>query len=149
MYLKSTRRWYEANGTQHTGRQWFLLLVQPGTPHTSLSGYMSYTPIMNDDKPRGIVRKVALEQLGHWMMGYARAFGYSIVCSGDYGADGLVKTVAQEVYDKAVPLSDDVYQTWAKDSTGHNCAGVSGKVVRQWALDNFGKLAPKGARLSD
>jgi len=148
MYIKPARRWYEANGTQHTGRQWFLILVQPGDPHTSIDGYKSFTPRFPDDsKPRAIVRKVALEQLGHWMMGYAHAFGERITCSGDYGADGLVRTVSQAVYDKAVELPDEVYLAWAKDDTGWNSAGVSGKVLRQWALDNFEKLAPKGATL--
>ena len=144
MYIKATRRCY-AGTEQHTGRQWFLLLVEPGKKVKSLSGYEYYASDMGGPRPRAIVRKVALGQLGHFMMGYAHAFGHKIPCTGDYGNLGLICSVDKDVYDKAVELPEEVYQAWATDTTGWNSAGKSGVPLRKWAIENFSELAPVGA----
>lgn len=151
MYIKSTRRWIEGGRntghTQHTGRQWFLILVQPGYMVEGLSGYKHYisSAADMDNKPRALVRKVALSQFGPWMMGTARAFGERITCTGDYGNSGLVCTVSRELYEKAIELPEEIYQAWAQDTTGWNDAGASGPILRAWAIGAFDKLAPKGA----
>lgn len=131
MYILPTRQYYDSSGQQHAGRQWFLILVQTNDR-------------INDI--RAIVRKVALSQFGHWMMGTARAFNHSITISGSYGSDGLPKTVDKEVYDRAVPLPQYLYDAW-NNGGGWNSAGKEAPLMRQWAIDNFEALAPKGASL--
>lgn len=149
MYIRPTRTWYDNNG-QHADRQWFLILVQPGRlVHSTIDNYDYHEAIKIDGsypRPRAIVRKVALEQLGNFMMGYAKAFGHKITISGTYGADGLPRTVAQEVYDRAIPLPDELYDAW-NNGGGWNSAGTEAPAMRRWALDNFDRLSPEGAKL--
>ena len=132
MYIKNTRSYYESDGTQHAGRQWFLILVQDENEKCG------------PDNMRAIVRKVALEQCGHFMMGYARAFGHKLILSGSYGSDGLPKSVPSDVFDRAVPLPSELYDAW-NHGGGWNSAGNEAKDMRQWAIDNFEQLAPNGA----
>ena len=151
MYIKPTSVYYDGSG-QCTRRQWFLILVDPGRKVKSVTSdyeyYLAeYATGKNLPIPmRAIVRKVAMGQCGHFMMGYARAFGHSIILSGTYGADGLCRTVAKEVWDKAVIVPRWLYQEWAHGE-GWNSAGSEGPAMRQWALENFEALAPKGATL--
>lgn len=145
MYIKPTRSWYEAP----LMRQWSLIMCTPGRKVKSFtSDYEYYIADYNGAKApiRCIIRKVALEQLGHWMMGYARAFGHTITISGDYGSDGLPKNVDREVWNKAIPLPDELYDAW-NDGGGWNSCGSEAPLMRQWALENFEALAPKGATL--
>jgi len=149
MYIKPTRTYYKGT-SQCSARQWFLILVTPGRKVKSVtSDYEYYLADYGNSGRipiRCIVRKVALEQLGHWMMGYARAFGHRITISGSYGSDGLPTDVDREVWDKAIPLPDELYDAWNKGE-GWNSCGSEAPLIRQWALDNFKELAPKGATL--
>ena len=148
MYIKPTSVYYDGT-LQCTRRQWFLILVNPGKKAKSVtSDYEYYLADYEGLRVpmRAIVRKVAMQQCGHFMMGYARAFGHIITISGTYGADGLCRSVDREVWDKAVEVPDWLYEEWAHGK-GWNSAGSEGPAMRQWALENFEALAPKGAIL--
>lgn len=90
---------YYDSGSQRHSRGSFLLLACDHSDRMILPGG-------DDDRPEviqlgkigghryyarlyGCVRTVALEQLGHFMMGTARVGGQRIVVSGAYGSDGL------------------------------------------------------------
>lgn len=128
MYIKPTVSGYLSDGTQVARRQLFLILVQP-------EGGTGKEPI------RALVRKVALEQCGHFMMGKARAFGYSIRICGSYGNNGLPRDVPQKVYDKAYPIPDDLYDAW-RTGGGWNSCGSEATMFRDWALKNLPNLGP-------
>lgn len=94
------------------------------------------------------VRKVGLKQLGHFMMGSFRIGGQSVTVSGPYGSDGLPLEY-DKLNDKArsllVPVPEDLArQYWSGD--GHNDVGGEAPAMRQWALDNLGKLRGNHAR---
>lgn len=88
---------------------------------------------------RALVRKVALHQFGHFMMGSARAFGHRLPISGAYGSDGLPRTVPREVFDRAVPIPAELHDAWNKGG-GHNGAGSEAIAMRHWALANLDAL---------
>jgi hypothetical protein len=94
---------------------------------------------------RALVRKVAMRQCGHFMMGSARAFGHRIGLSGSYGGDGLTVTVPREVFDKAIPIPTDLHEAWNKGG-GHNSAGSEAFAMRDWALANLDKLESRKVR---
>ena len=121
MYIERTSRYY-VGSEQATRRARFLILMQDQNDHKS--------PI------RAIVRKVAMRQCGHFMMGIARIKNQSIVLSGSYGADGLSKSVPTEVYQMGVPLPDDLYDVW-NTGGGWNSAGSEASAMRKWANDTF------------
>ena len=149
MYIKPTSGYYKGT-SQCTRRQWFLILVTPGKKVKDvLSDYEYYLADYEGTRVpmRAIVRKVALEQLGHFMMGYAHAFGHKIIVDGTYGNLGQTRDVDREVWDRATEVPEWLYQKWATSSDGWNSAGSEGPAMRQWALDNFEILAPKGATL--
>lgn len=90
-----------------------------------------------EGKMRGIVRMVAMQQCGQFMMGRARIKGHTITLSGSYGGDGLpVYQVPQEVYDAGVDIPDDLYELWNKGG-GHNSAGSEAPAMRKWAIETF------------
>jgi hypothetical protein len=94
---------------------------------------------------KAVVRKVALQQFGHWMMGVARIGNQSITMSGSYGADGLSKTVPDEIYDNyGIDLPQELYDAW-NHGGGWNSAGNEAPAMREWAIDNFKDLAPVNA----
>jgi len=123
MYIEPTTTYYKGT-SQCTKRARFLLLVEdenrPSGP----------------DNFRGIVRMVALEQLGHWMMGRARVAGETIIVSGSYGADGLVKSESTAVYNKGTDVPRELYDAWNKGG-GWNGVGSEAEAMRKWALENF------------
>jgi len=89
---------------------------------------------------KAVVRKVALRQLGHWMMGKARIYGHNFTVSGAYGGDGLTMDVPQEVYDRLqVELPDSLVEAWNKGG-GWNSAGSEAPMIREWALENLDRL---------
>ena len=149
MYIKPTRGYYKGT-SQCSSRQWFLIMCTPGKKVKAvLSDYEYYLadyPQSDRIPIRCIVRKVALEQLGHFMMGYARAFNYVLPISGGYGNMGLPTDVDREVWDKAIPLPDNLYDAWNKGE-GWNSCGSEAPLMREWAINNFEILAPKGATL--
>ncbi len=88
---------------------------------------------------RALVRKVAMRQCGHFMMGRARVFGHTLSLSGTYGGDGLTVTVPREVFDRAVPIPQELHDAWNKGG-GHNSAGSEATAMREWALANLDRL---------
>lgn len=103
---------------------------------------------------RAVVRKVSLKQFGHFMMGYARVFGYSLVISGPYGIDGLSisvdqkwdkedkQTALRKLWDSAVPVPDELIKLW-NTGGGHNSSGSEAPAMRKWALENLKELKGK------
>ena len=122
MYLENTVSGYDRNGEQVARRARFLILMQ----------------VDGSEEIRGIVRKVALRQMGHWMMGRARIGQKWYTLSGAYGADGLVKTVAQDAFDRGTPLPEDLREKW-NTGGGWNDAGSEAPEMRKWgrALPSF------------
>ena len=121
MYISPTETYYEYDGTQHSRRANFLVLASD-----------------NDNNLYAIVRKVALSQCGHWMMGKARIAGATYVVSGAYGNDGLPCdwdkdfTPAQQKRFTPVPAKiADAY--WHASDPGWNSAGSEAPTMRQWA----------------
>ena len=124
MYLTNEGHTYYHGTSQHQSRAPFLILVQ----HKDL-------PI-GPDNFRALVRKVALQQMGHWMMGVARIKGQSITVSGDYGSDGLPHTTdITEVWEAATPVPKELYDLW-NDGGGNSC-GSEADAMRKWALENL------------
>lgn len=90
------------------------------------------------------VDDVVLRQSGHFMVGSTRLMGRQIHLSGSYGEDGLPKTLDRAVWEKMVPLPEDLCNALAKGD-GHNSAGSEGPAIRSWAIQNLEKLQEVGA----
>lgn len=128
MYIGKPRTFYDRDGSQRTSSSKFLIILQHGDKP------------LGPDNFRAIVRKVALSQLGHWMMGTARIKGHSISLSGSYGGDGLpVTTEIDEVYEAAIPVPLELYKAWSAGG-GHNSCGSEAGAMRDWALKNIKEL---------
>jgi hypothetical protein len=77
------------------------------------------------------VRKVGLQQFGHYMMGSANICGKWKTVSGAYGSDGLPMTV--DVLPKdAKPLPTELYDAWNKGG-GWNGAGSEAAAMAEFA----------------
>jgi hypothetical protein len=127
MYLKNDGfSYYTNDGTQHRSRGLFLMLVQDKNKPCGKDNF------------RALVRKVALKQLGPWMMGHARVKGETLTISGAYGSDGLPMSVSKNVYDAAVDVPSELYDAWAQGG-GWNSAGNEAKAMRDWALNTIVK----------
>ena len=124
MYLTNGHGYYRGS-EQCTTRGQFLLLLQladkPCSPENTYA----------------VVRKVALRQFGHWMMGSANICGKWRTVSGAYGSDGLPMTVDALPVD-AIPLPRDLYDAWNKGG-GWNSAGSEASAMRAWAKQAFTK----------
>lgn len=130
MYIEPTYTHYVGT-EQHVRKALFLLLVEPIGERDC-----------NKDTVRALVRKVALRQLGHFMMGRVRIFGKTYSVSGAYGGDGLPMDIDKEHWEKAVPLPEELFNAWSKGG-GHNSAGSEAPLMREWALKNLDKLQSK------
>jgi len=123
MYYKGTTGYYVGT-EQHARRAPFLILVQ------------SKDRPLGPDNFRALVRKVAMGQVGNFMMGRARVSGKTIVLSGSYGGDGLPVTVSEEIYQKAIPVPRELYDKWNKGE-GWNSAGAEAGDMAEWAKKTF------------
>lgn len=105
---------------------------------------------------RAAVRRVKLEQLGHWMMGRTHVGGHFFGVSGAYGADGLPIHLPHRDFDGHVHKigepydnSKEVADVWAachpvpqelQDAFwaggGHNTCGSEGPLFRAWAAEH-------------
>jgi hypothetical protein len=133
MYIQEVSGGYR-NGEQVTGRGLFLILVQTKSRVISSPGNF-----------RAVVRKVALRQLGHWMMGKARIGKEWYSLSGSYGHDGLPLTVKDDAFDRAVPVPEELYDAWSKGG-GWNSCGSEAAGMRKWALEHLDELTGPNAR---
>jgi predicted RNA-binding protein with TRAM domain len=123
MYLTKGHTYYMGS-EQCISRGLFLILVQ------------SHDLPLNKDNFRAIVRKVAMRQCGHFMMGIARIKGQSVILSGTYGGDGLPVTVSQVIFDMAIPVPHELYAKWAQGG-GWNSSGIEAMDMYRWAIDTF------------
>ena len=120
MFVTMRRAGYNRSGEQvASGR--FLILCQPAD-----------APIGTRPEIRALVRFASLRQLGHFMMGQARAFGHKITLSGAYGNDGLPRDVPREVWEQATPVPAALIEAWNKGG-GWNGAGNEAEAMRAWA----------------
>ena len=120
MYLKSPRRDCTSAGHIHRAAPFLMLQHVKNTPSNEVYG---------------VVRKVALKQYGHFMMGIARIMNKSITVSGCYGNDGLIMDV-DSVPPDAVRLPDHLYTMWAKGG-GWNGAGDEAVEMMKWGRETF------------
>ena len=127
MYLENVFSGYDSSGQQMTQRGRFLILFQLQKDNI---GDMCCA-----ENTYAIVRKVALQQFGHWMMGRANVGGKWITVSGSYGGDGMPRTFTELPHD-AVRLPAELYELWAKGG-GHNSAGNEAAAMRKWANETF------------
>ena len=97
MYLTNEGHTYYHGTEQRHTKAPFLLLIQDKNRNVGPNNF------------RAIVRKVALRQFGHFMMGIARIKNQSIIVSGTYGNDGLPVNVGKEIYDMGVDVPKDLY----------------------------------------
>ena len=104
-----------------------------------VTGCRYFLPASINYPIRAIVRHTSMRQLGHFMMGFARVLGHRITLSGSYGADGLVCTVPDAVYDAGVELPGELREAW-NTGNGWNSAGSEAPAIRKWALANLAAL---------
>lgn len=120
MYLKSGGGYYRGT-EQCTRRGPFLILLQ--------------LELGSIGDIYACARKVALRQLGQFMMGRANIGGRYRGISGSYGHDGLPITI--DVLPKdAVKLPQELYDAWNKGG-GWNGAGSEASAMRDWAIKTF------------
>lgn len=128
MYIETSRTYYR--GTEQCAtRARFLLLLQPEKATIGETCARENT--------FAVVRKVALQQCGHWMMGRVNLGGEWRGVSGSYGNDGLPMSVKKLPVD-AVALPPELYDAWNKGG-GWNGAGSEAPAMRQWARETFKK----------
>ena len=126
MYLKPNSSYYRGT-EQCAARAPFLLLLQPKQDNISAT--------CAADNTFAVVRKVALRQCGHWMMGRVNLCGHWRTVSGAYGSDGLPMDVDTLPRD-AVRLPAALYDAWSKGE-GWNSAGNEAPAMRAWAREQF------------
>ena len=124
MYLTNEGHTYYHGTEQRHTKAPFLLLIQDKNRNVGPNNF------------RAIVRKVALRQFGHFMMGIARIKNQSIIVSGTYGNDGLPINVDKEIYDMGVDVPKDLYNLWNKGG-GWNSCGSEAKAMKEWATKTF------------
>jgi hypothetical protein len=134
MYIEDTITGVDRAGAQVARRARFLILVDNAG-----------APIEAPLAMRAVVRRVALRQCGHFMMGTARAFGHSMAISGAYGHDGLPIPVPEEVYRRAVPVPAELQAAWSVGGGWNGCGSEAG-AMRSWALRNLPALSPWRSR---
>ena len=128
MYTENGNGYYGSGGQQCVRRGDFILLIQPERDRFC------------EEPIKVLVRKVAMKQLGHWMMGSARIYGETVTVSGSYGSDGLPKTVPDHIYDRAVlQLPDELKELWNKGG-GWNGAGSEAEEIKKWVRKNLPAL---------
>lgn len=129
MYIESTQTYYHYT-EQRVGRAMFLILIQ------------SDERKIGPDNLKAIVRKVALRQLGQFMMGSAQIGNIRYTISGSYGSDGLPLTVEEKTFQRyGIPVPRELYDAWNKGG-GWNGAGNEATQMRQWALRHLDELCP-------
>ena len=100
-------------------------------------------PVYANGRPMlwAMVRKCALTQLGHFMMGSINIGGKRITVSGPCGSDGLpldYQEVACKDRMRLVEVPEDVAEVYWNDN-GHNDIGRARDTLRTWALNAFAK----------
>ena len=117
MYVNGTTGYYTSCGEQHSRRAPFLILMTHKAGAT--------------EEVRGIIRKVALAQIGHWMMGKASIGKEWYILSGAYGHDGLTLDVEDDAFELGTPLPPMLFHWWRKGG-GWNSCGSEAPMMREW-----------------
>ena len=138
MFLTIKRQGMKYDGEQFCSGL-FLVLCQP----EGVWENGKFNSKTSSEYTRAFVRFTSLRQLGHFMMGIVRVNGTSIVISGSYGQDGLPKTVSDEVWKKALPLPQKLYDAWSKGGGWNSCGNEVG-MMREWGLENIDLLRRAG-----
>lgn len=127
MYLRNDGfSGYDRSGQQIRQRGLFLILATP-------TGGPLY-PV------RAMVRKVALRQFGHFMMGSVNLGGKWYTVSGAYGSDGLPLSIPANVWDAhGAELPRSLYDAW-NNGASWNDVGSEAPAMREWALANLSAL---------
>lgn len=124
------------------------------------SYYLKYCPVHGEEykkwdgdgrKLYAYVCHVSMRQIGHFMMGTARALQVTkaygedrpgpndLVVSGTYGGDGLTcdyEDLTEKSRDKLVVVPEELAtQFW--QGGGHNSAGREAEAMRDWAVKTF------------
>lgn len=133
MYIVRTQRYYIGT-SQAIRRAPFLLLLQLEMPTPAET--------CRRENTYGVVRKVAMEQCGHFMMGRANLGGVWYTLSGSYGNDGLPMDVKKLPRD-AVLLPTELYDAWNQGG-GWNGAGDEARAMAVWAMRTFQKEVKRG-----
>lgn len=129
MFVKTKYSGYRNDGSQSAGGL-FLILMQKESD--------GIRRLKHGDL-RAVVRHVRMTQFGHFMMGTVQVGPKRLTLSGSYGSDGLPITVSDEVWERGIPLPDELYDAWSTGG-GWNSAGSEAQAMRQWALENLKEL---------
>lgn len=132
MFLKVTKQGYDRDGAQFA-HGYFLILMYPDRPMRFEHGKFLGWPQHPNPPVRAMVKFVRMKQLGHFIMGRIYVLGHDITLTGDYGDNGLICNVPEEVYQTGVPLPDDLYDAWNKGQ-GWNCAGAEAGLMHAWGV---------------
>lgn len=132
MYIESSWTYYDYDGTQHSRRARFLILADDKEQICNQSSYHGNL--------YGCVRKVALSQLGHFMMGRAKVGDSMLTLSGTYGGDGLPAEEMEKLTErtrkefKLIP-PELTEAFWHDKNADHSSSSryVSER-LREWAL---------------
>lgn len=118
---------YTRGGQQAHSQADFLILMTSEEPGSVGPG----KPLGKRTPIRAVIRKVAMQQLGHFMMGSTRIGKNRYVLSGAYGHDGLTLDVKYEDWKRGVPMPADLEEKFWKGG-GHNSSGSEGPEVQAW-----------------
>lgn len=145
MFLNGTSGYYHRSGQQYARGDFLVIVQQP----------VEIGPLRPE--LRAVVRKVLLEQVGHFMMGDAIIGGFRISLSGAYGADGLpilvdrhypsrngipirlTEAQQDQLFEALLPIPKEL-QTQFWEGGGHNSPGSEASALRAWALQNLNQL---------
>lgn len=147
MFLTPSNTYYDSDGSQRASKAWYLILAcREAGPLDGMGittrdeQYTCGTCGKAHSALYAIARKVALSQLGHFMMGTARIGGHSVVVSGNFGSDGLPDTIGQYGIPSALApyftkLPNDVASSYWHSGEDYH-AGKSGdyRQLGLWAL---------------
>lgn len=118
---------YKRSGEQAHSLASFLILMVSDEP----GSVTQQKPLGKRTSIRAVIRKVALHQLGHFMMGSARIGKNKYTLTGTYGDSGLPLSVKYEDWARGVPMPADLEEKFWKGG-GHNSAGSEGPDVHAW-----------------
>lgn len=137
MFITSDYSGYNRHGEQSAAG--LFLMVFSGDDKFPMPGDAS----RNLPRLRACVRHAHMTQLGHFMMARVRVGKHRITLSGSYGSDGLTLDAPEGVWEKLVPVPDELaVQFW--NGGGHNSSGSEGPAMRKWAQDNLAALRKAG-----
>jgi hypothetical protein len=156
---------YGPGGDQIATRAPFLLLgcrfIQPDVSKPGFSlRYELYPGELGPDGERdtgetpklwAILRRVALRQCGHYMMGSARIGGRRMVVSGAYGSDGLPETLndwSPADFARWTLCPEEIARAyWHPESSGWNSTGSERETLVRWARSGALRLPERSGRI--